>query len=214
MSSVVVIGEWTIDYYGIPWWNSFPPMCSPPENCIETRCVARWVTRGGACAVEWQRVEPIEFEWQEVEPVQFEWQWVEPIEFEWQGVEPIQFEWQEGDYVKIIWQEMKQENFNWQEAQKKKIKVEWQGLNLRLLLKIGWSIYNSITMMGKIWTFFLCCRYWSAGWMAGQNLSYCGTYYDMFFESLSICLLGSFAWFSKNFYIYIYVFSTDLLLIF
>ena len=51
MSSVVVIGEWTIDYYGIPWWNSFPPMCSPPENCIETRCVARWVTRGGACTV-------------------------------------------------------------------------------------------------------------------------------------------------------------------
>ena len=86
---------------------------------------------------------------------------------------------------------------------KKKIKVEWQGLNLRLLLKIGWSIYNSITMMGKIWTFFLCCRYWSAGWMAGQNLSYCGTYYDMFFESLSICLLGSFTWFSKNFFIYI-----------
>lgn len=86
----------------------------------------------------------------------------------------------------------------------KKIKLEWQGLNLRLLLKIGWSIYNSITMMGKIWTFFLCCRYWSAGWMAGQNLSYCGTYYDMFFESLSFCLLGSFTWFSKNFF-YIYI---------
>lgn len=56
---------------------------------------------------------------------------------------------------------------------------------------------------GENMNLFLCCRYWSAGWMAGQNLSYCGTYYDMFFESLSICLLGSFTWFSKIFFLYI-----------
>lgn len=97
---------------------------------------------------------------------------------------------------------------------KKKIKVEWQGLNLRLVENRVKHIQFDYHEYGKIWTFFLCCRYWSAGWMAGQNLSYCGTYYDMFFESLSICLLGSFTWFFEKFFLYIYVFSTDLLLIF
>ena len=220
MSSVVVIGEWTIDYYGIPWWNSFPPMCSPSENCIETRCVARWVTRGGACTV-WVSRGGAYIVWVTRGGAFTVWVTRGGAYTVWVTRGGAYTVWvtRGGLYTKKIVYMLSLYDKRWSrkiliDKKLKKIKVEWQGLNLRLLLKIGWSIYNSITMMGKIWTFFLCCRYWSAGWMAGQNLSYCGTYYDMFFESLSICLLGSFAWFSKNFYIYIYVFSTDLLLIF
>ena len=148
-------------------------------------------------------------EWQGVEPVQFECQEVEPIQFEWQEVEPIQFEWHEGDYIqkKIVYMlSLYDKRWSRKILIDKKLKKD-QGRVTGFKPKT--FVENRVKHIqfdyhdGENMNLFLCCRYWSAGWMAGQNLSYCGTYYDMFFESLSICLLGSFTWFSKNFYIYI-----------
>ena len=127
MSSVVVIGEWTIDYYGIPWWNSFPPMCSPPENCIETRCVARWVTRGGACTV-WVSRGGAYIVWVTRGGAFTVWVTRGGAYTVWVTRGGAYTVWvtrgglytkKNCIYVKLIWQEMKQENFNWQEARKK-----------------------------------------------------------------------------------------------